>query len=90
MTTKTQTVVTCDICGGVIDEKKQAPRRRVDATVYGRDFHEDCLRQVDGTIIGLLVDDVYVHGALDGAGRGSRLLWNRLVPDQALDNDRLL
>lgn len=57
----------CDICDGEIGSSDH-----VDAGVYGRDYHLSCLKKVDGTIIGQLVDDIRYN-------QGDRLYWNTQV-----------
>jgi len=69
MTTKTITQRTCDICQQEIVDGA----RFVDASPYGRDFHVSCLEKVDGTIIALLVDDVYIQSKYSR----DRLIWTR-------------
>jgi len=75
MTTTTTTKTTCDICNKTIEPNEQ----RVFAGSYGLDFHLICLDVVDGTIIGLLVDDVEVGQSKEFEGNpnhASRLYWN--------------
>jgi hypothetical protein len=73
MTTKTITQRTCDICHREIEQGT----RYVNASVRGLDFHAECLHHVDGTVIGMLVYDVYYQTDDDPDTR-RRLLWDRL------------
>ena len=76
MSVKTTTIVTCDICDSAIGSLET----RVFAGVYGRDFHIKCLQHVNGSIIGLLVDDVRVGTSgeyADSPGHATRLYWDK-------------
>lgn len=73
---ETITKVTCDIC----KEPIESDQKHVFAGVYGLDFHELCLQKVNGTIIGLLVDDVTVglsETYIDKPGHANRLYWDK-------------
>lgn len=51
--------VTCDVCGIVI---KDTNENRIDAQVYGVDFHIDCFKKLKpGEVLSYLsIDDLYI------------------------------
>ncbi|QJD51765.1 hypothetical protein SEA_ASHTON_26 [Microbacterium phage Ashton] len=76
MTQHKSITIECDICHKEIEPEQM----HVFAGVYGYDFHMDCLRQTDGTLIGFLVDDVHVGVSkdfIDRPAHANRLYWER-------------
>lgn len=75
MSVTTVTTTKCDICQELIKPKDT----RVFAGVYGYDFHLDCLKQVNGTILGMLTDELQVGISAeweDRPGHAPRLYWD--------------
>lgn len=76
MTTKTTISITCDYCKADIDAEKQY----VNASTYGRDFHIECVEQMDGgQLITLLDLDIKVmkEGDWDDATKAPMFFRNR-------------
>jgi len=81
VSTRTIVTVKCDICEQPVKDSEN----QVFVGAYGLDFHMDCLRQVDGTIIGKLTDEATVgiqSEFIDRPAHAPRLVWNRKKTSQ--------
>lgn len=78
MTTHKIIKVICDICQTEIARTDM----RVFAGTYGLDFHSDCLFKVNGTILGLLTDEINFGSSEkfeDRPNHAPRLYWDKVV-----------